>query len=175
LSHLPPHHQRRTFLKLGIASAVLLAVAGGAVALMQPGLVDGKTTAATRLVLTQVAQGMLAGTLPTDAPARQRILDGMMARTDTFISGLPPHVQAELSQLFGLLATAAGRRGIVGLSATWETATPADLVTALHAMRTSGMDLRIQAYQGLHDLVCVPYFAGTESWSLLGYPGPTPV
>lgn len=175
MSHLPPHHQRRTFLKLGIASAIVLAVAGGAVALIQPGLVDNKITASTRLVLTQVAQGMLAGTLPADAAQRQRILDGMMARTDTFIAGLPPHVQAELSQLFGLLATAAGRRGIVGLSATWESATPAEMVTALQAMRTSGMELRIQAYQGLHDLVCVPYFSGLESWTLLGYPGPTPV
>ena len=175
MSHLPPHHQRRTFLKLGIASAVLLAVAGGAVALLQPGLVDGKITPSTRLVLTQVAQGMLAGSLPADAAPRQRILDGMMARTDTFIAGLPLHVQAELSQLFGLLATAAGRRGIVGLSAAWEAATAAEMVTALQAMRTSGMDLRIQAYQGLHDLVCVPYFAGQESWALLGYPGPIAV
>jgi hypothetical protein len=49
------------------------------------------------------------------------------------------------------------------------------MVTALQSMRTSGMDLRIQAYQGLHDLVCVPYFAGQESWALLGYPGPVAV
>ena len=172
MSHLPPHHQRRTFLKLGIASAIVLAVAGGAVALMKPGLIEGKISPSTRLILTQVAQGLLAGSLPADAAARQRILDGMMARTDTFIAGLPPHVQAELSQLFGLLATAAGRRGLVGLSATWEAATVDEIVSALQAMRGSGMELRIQAYQGFHDLVCVPYFSGEESWDLLGYPGP---
>jgi hypothetical protein len=175
MSHLPPHLQRRTFLKLGIASAVVLAVAGGAVALMKPGLVDGKITPATRLVLSQVAQAMLAGSLPADAAERQRILDGMMERTDAFIAGLPNHVQAELSQLFALLATAAGRRGIVGLSASWESATVAEMTEALRAMRGSGTELRIQAYQGLHDMVCVPYFAGQESWALLGYPGPTPV
>lgn len=175
MSHLPPHMQRRTFLKLGIASAVVLAVAGGAVALVKPGLVDGKITPSTRLILSQTAQAMLAGALPVDAAERQRILDGMMERTDVFIAGLPLHVQAELSQLFALLATAAGRRGIVGLSASWESATVAEMTQALVAMRGSGTDLRIQAYQGLHDMVCVPYFAGQESWTLLGYPGPTPV
>ncbi len=174
-SHLPPHMQRRSFLKLGIASAVVLAVAGGAVALIKPGLVDGKTTPETRLILRQVALAMLAGSLPTDAVQRNRILDGMVERTDVFIASLPVHVQAELSQLFALLATAAGRRGIVGLSASWESATEAEMTQALVAMRGSGMDLRIQAYQGLHDMVCVPYFAGQESWALLGYPGPTPV
>jgi len=122
-----------------------------------------------------VGQGMLAGSLPADDAHRHRILSGMMERTDTFIGGLPPHVQAELSQLFGLLATAPGRRGIVGLSASWESATAEETVSALHAMRSSGMDLRVQAYQGLHDLVCVPYFSGEDSWALLGYPGPIPV
>jgi len=34
--------QRRTLLKLGIGSAIVLAAAGGAVALLQPGLVKGK-------------------------------------------------------------------------------------------------------------------------------------
>ena len=56
----PPHLQRRTFLKLGVASAVVLAVAGGAVALIQPGLIDGKLSAPTRLVMDRVAQAMLA-------------------------------------------------------------------------------------------------------------------
>ena len=36
MKHLPPHLQRRSFLKLGIGAAVVLAVAGGAVALIKP-------------------------------------------------------------------------------------------------------------------------------------------
>jgi hypothetical protein len=35
--------------------------------------------------------------------------------------------------------------------------------------------LRIQACQGLHDLVMAPYFSGEESWAVLGYPGPVAV
>ena len=62
--------QRRTLLKLGIGSAIVLAAAGGAVALLQPGLVKGKLSDPARLVLKRVAQAILAGSLPTDPAAR---------------------------------------------------------------------------------------------------------
>jgi hypothetical protein len=175
MKHLPPHLQRRSFLKLGIGAAVVLAVAGGAIALIKPGLVNGRLSPSARLLMTRVGEAMLQGNLPTEATAQQSAINAVLQRTDAFTSGLPDHVQAELSQLLGLLATAAGRRGIVGLSAPWEDATVAETTAALQAMRASGMALKIQAYQGLHDIVFVPYFSGEESWKTLGYPGPTPV
>jgi hypothetical protein len=175
MNHLPPHLQRRTFLKLGIASAVVLAVVGGAVALIQPGLINGKLGPAARLVMTRVAQAILDGTLPRDAAAQQKSLDALLERTDAFIAGMPNHVQAELSELLGLLATAGGRRGLVGLSATWDAATVAETSAALQSMRVSSIALKQQAYLGLHDIVCAPYFSGEESWAVLGYPGPHPV
>lgn len=175
MKHLPPHLQRRSFLKLGIGAAVVLAVAGGAVALIKPGLVNGRLSPSARLLMARVGQAMLQGTLPADALEQQRAIDAVLQRTDDFTAGLPAHVQAELSQLLGLLATAAGRRGIVGLSASWEDATVAETSAALQSMRASGTELRIQAYQGLHDIVFVPYFSGEESWKTIGYPGPRAV
>ena len=175
MSHLPPHMQRRTFLTLGIASAVVLAVAGGAVALMQPGLVNGKLGPSARLVLNRVAQGLLLGTLPTEANARNKTLDGLLDRADALIAMLPNHAVAELSQLLSLMAGAAGRRWLVGLSTPWEDAKPEETFAALQSMRDSGLALRIQAMQGLHDIVCVPYFCGEESWTFMGYPGPRAV
>lgn len=175
MKHLPPHLQRRSFLKLGIGAAVVLAVAGGAVAMIKPGLVNGRLSPSARLLMTRVGQAMLQGTLPADAQVQPSAFDALLQRTDAFTSGLPVHVQTELSQLLGLLATAGGRRGIVGLSTAWEDATVAQTTAALQSMRTSGMALKIQAYQGLHDIVFVPYFSGEESWKTLGYPGPTPV
>ena len=167
--------QRRTLLKLGIGSAIVLAVAGGAVSLIQPGLVNGKLSDSAKLVLKRVAQAILAGTLPTDATAQEASLQALLQRADVFISTLPDPVQAELSQLFSLLPTAAGRLGIVGLTASWETATVAQTTAALQSMRISGIALRQQAYLGLHDMVCAPYFSGEESWKVLGYPGPIAV
>ena len=174
--HRPPHLRRRTLLKLGIGSAIVLAVAGGTVGLMmKPGLIAGKLSPSSRLVLTRVAQAMLLGTLPAAASSQKQSLDALLQRTDEFLVGLPTHVLAELDQLLGLLATAPGRRWLVGLSASWEDATPADTYAALKSMLASGTELRIQACQGLHDLVMVPYFSGEESWAVLGYPGPTAV
>ena len=74
-----------------------------------------------------------------------------------------------------LLATAAGRRGLVGLSASWEDASVPETTATLQGMRVSSMALKVQAYQGLHDIVCAPYFSGEESWGVLGYPGPQAV
>ncbi len=167
--------QRRTLLKLGIASAVVLAVAGGAVSMIQPGLVNGKLSDGAKLVLKRVAQAILAGTLPADAAAQEASLQALLQRADAFIGTLPDPVQAELSQLFSLLPTAAGRLGIVGLSASWEDATVAETTAALQSMRISGIALRQQSYLGLHDMVCAPYFSGEESWKVLGYPGPIAV
>ena len=75
----------------------------------------------------------------------------------------------------GLLASAAGRRGLMGLSGTWQEASVAEVTQALQSMRLSSITLRQQAFQGLHDLACAPYFSGQESWAVLGYPGPRAV
>ena len=95
--------QRRTLLKLGIGSAIVLAAAAGAVALLQPGLVNGKLSDPARLVLRRVAQAILAGSLPADAAAQEASLLALLERADNFIAGTPQAVQAELSQLFALL------------------------------------------------------------------------
>jgi hypothetical protein len=175
MKHLPPHLQRRTFLKLGIGSAVVLALAGGAIALIQPGLVAGKLSPGARLVMSQVALAILAGTLPSEAAPQKIAVAALLERMDTFIAATPSHVQSELSDLLGLLATAAGRRALVGLTPSWEDTTVADTTAALQSMRVSGIALRQQAYLGLHDIVCAPYFSGQESWAVLGYPGPLSV
>ncbi|MGI9133305.1 MAG: hypothetical protein ACR2I0_05075 [Rhodoferax sp.] len=168
----PPHLQRRSFLKLGLGSAVVLALAGGVYTLLQPGLVQGKLSERSRLVFARVGQAILAGTLPSDGAAAQSATNALLERIDTFLAGTPDFVQAELSQLMGLLGGAAGRRGIVGLETSWEGASVAEVGTALQAMRLSSVSLRQQAYQGLHDIVCASYFSGDESWAVLGYPGP---
>ncbi len=168
----PPHMQRRSLLKLGLASAVVLAVAGGAVALMQPGLQNGKLTEDARLIFSRVGQTILAGTLPADDGPNQIAINALLDRIDTFIAGTPEHVQAELSQLLGLLATAAGRRGVVGLASGWHEATVPEMTAAFQAMRESSVSLRVQAYQALHDITSAAYFSGPESWAALGYPGP---
>ncbi|MGB4115191.1 MAG: hypothetical protein WBK51_01435 [Polaromonas sp.] len=164
--------QRRTLLKLGATSAALLAIVGGTAALIQPGLERGALTATGREVFRAVGLGVLDKTLPEQAAAKEAALTALVNRIDVLISALPPHAQAELSQLLSILASGAGRRALAGLGTPWANASVAELQTALQDMRVSSLAVRQQAYAALHDITAGAYFSEPATWTLLGYPGP---
>ena len=164
--------QRRTLLKLGGVSAAILVVAGGALALLQPGLRGGVLSAAGREVFAAVGRAILDKSLPADEGARQLALNALLSRIDTLVQALAPHAQGELSQLLALLTSAAGRRSLAGLGPSWPDASVADIQQALQTMRLSTLALRQQAYAALHDITAGAYFSDASSWPLLGYPGP---
>ena len=165
--------QRRTLLRLGVASAAVLAIVGGAAALMQAGLNEGKLSVTGRDVFRAVGRSVLDASLPAEGPRRQAALDGLLVRVDQLTLALPPHAQSELSQLLSLLAGSAGRRLLAGLGEPWPTATAVDIQQALQSMRMSGLALRQQAYAALHDITAAAYFSDESTWPQLGYPGPT--
>ena len=164
--------QRRTLLKLGATSAALLAIVGGTAALIQPGLERGALTAAGRDVFRAIGRGVLDKTLPENPAANQAALTALLDRIDVLISALPPHAQAELSQLLSILATGTGRRALAGLATPWPEASAIQLQAALQDMRLSSLAVRQQAYAALHDITAGAYFSEPATWSLLGYPGP---
>jgi hypothetical protein len=164
--------QRRTLLKLGLVSSAVLAVAGGAAALIQPGLDNGRLTAAGREVFAAIGRAVLDVTLPAEASQRALAMSALLDRIDILVAGLPTHAQAELSQLLALLASGAGRLALAGLSEPWPTATVAEVTTALQGMRLSGLAMKQQAYAALHDLTAGAYFSDASTWQILGYPGP---
>jgi hypothetical protein len=164
--------QRRRWLKLGLASAAVLALGGGALSLLEPGLQQARLSPAGRTVFMAVGGAMLDGSLPSDNAGRQAALAGMLERIDVLIAGLPAHAQAELSQLLALLASSPGRRGLAGVADDWRTASLSDIQAGLQSMRTSRVSLRQQAYHALHDITGGAYFSDPSTWAMLGYPGP---
>lgn len=164
--------QRRSLLKLGFISAAVLAVTGGAIALLKPGLQNGKLSDASRDVFASVGRAVLAGTLPRESGASQIAVGRLLDRIDALTASLAPHAQQELSQLLGLLATALGRLAVAGLNTGWRDASVVDVQAALQSMRFSGLELRQQAYSALHDISSAAYFADPSTWTVLGYPGP---
>jgi hypothetical protein len=164
--------RRRSLLALGVVSAAALALAGGTLALLQPGLREGRLSAAGRQVFSGASRALLDGSLPAGGEALQSALDELLVRIDALIAALAPHAQSELSQLLAVLATAAGRRALAGLGQPWDSAAVAEIQQALQSMRVSGISLRQQAYQALHDIVGSAYFSDPGTWSQLGYPGP---
>lgn len=167
--------RRRRWMKLGFGAAALLALGGGAVAFLEPGLHGGRLAAAGRLVFSRVGAAVLDGVLPHDSAQRSAALDAFVGRVDSVVAALPPHAQQELSQLLALLATSAGRRGLAGLAASWQNASLPQVQAALDDMRTSPFSLRTQAYQALHDISGAAYFSDRSTWTVLGYPGPLQV
>ena len=164
--------KRRTLFKLGVASAALLALGGGAAALLQPGLQNGKLSRAGGEVFRAVGRAVLQGTLPADDAAMQAALDGLLERIDALTLALPPHAQDELSQLLFLLASVPGRHLLAGLNRAWPAASDTDIQQALEGMRFSALALRQQAYAALHDITAAAYFSDVSTWPQLGYPGP---
>jgi hypothetical protein len=164
--------QRRSLLALGAVSAALLAVGGGTLALLKPGLHEAKLSNGAREVFSGASRALLEGSLPTDGEPLQAALEGLLQRIDGVVAALPPHAQSELSQLLALLSSAAGRRALAGLDDPWAVASVPDIQQALQAMRVSRISLRQQAYQALHDIVGGAYFSDPRTWNLLGYPGP---
>lgn len=167
--------QRRTLLKLGVGATVTLAVLGGGMALLRPGLADGRLTAPARTLMRAVAEAVLDGSLPADANSRAAALDAHLQRLEGLVSGLPPATRDELSQLLSLLSTAPGRLAMTGLAHDWPEAGAASVQQALQAMRLSGIAVRRQVYQALRDLTNAAYYADASTWALLGYPGPRPL
>jgi hypothetical protein len=164
--------ERRTLLKLGLGATALLVVAGGALSLLRPGLVDGRMSASARSVFHAIARAVLDGSLPDEPARRQATLAAHLDRLDDTLAGFPAPTQAELSQLLALLASAPGRAGLAGLHTDWPQASVAELQQSLQDMRVSRLALRQQAYHALRDLTNAAYYADPSMWSLMGYPGP---
>jgi hypothetical protein len=167
--------QRRRLLKLGLASATLLALAGGTLAVLRPGLHASRLSPAGREVFTALAPAMLEGSLPTAPSQRDQAIIAMLDRIDTLVAALPAHAQSELSQLLALLSNAAGRRALAVLDPEWPNASVAEIQHSLQAMRLSSVSLRQQAYHALHDIISGAYFAEPATWPILGYPGPVTI
>jgi len=168
--------QRRTLLRLGLGGAALLTLAGGGLALLRPGVRDGRLTASGRAVFAAVARAVLDGALPAAPPdAHASALEAHLQRLDGTLGGLAPHARSEVSQLVALLSAAPGRMALCGLDDDWAVADVSAVQAALQAMRTSSLDLRQQAYHALRDLTNAAYFADPQTWPLLGYPGQRPL
>lgn len=164
--------QRRGFLKLGVGAAVVIGVAGAGVALVKPGLVDGKLSPGARELMRASAVAVLGDLLPPAGPEREAALDAQLARLDDSVAALPVATRKELSDALGLLATTAGRYVLVGLSKPWAEASAEDIRQAFDAMRLSTSNTRQQIYHALRDLNAIAFFTEPGNWKTAGYAGP---
>lgn len=163
--------QRRTLLRLGLASAALLGIGGAMVTRMPSGFRGGHLTAAGRDVFAAISRAVVHPLVDADEPTMAKQLSSI----EGLIGSLPPAVQADLGKLLAVMASIPGRLFLAGLTFDWDEAPVPDTARALDAMRRSRVTLRVQAYLALRELSLAAHHADPASWSELGYPGPVPI
>lgn len=167
--------QRRHLLAMGWAAATVTVLGGAAWRAWRPAVDHASLSPPGRELVAALAAAILEGLLPTPADERAAAMTRYLARVDDVLSGLPPHLKAELAQLLTVLAFAPGRMMLAGLAKPWGEAETAEVRAALQGMRSSRLALRQQAYHALRDLTNAAWFAAPEAWEAIGYPGPLPL
>jgi hypothetical protein len=160
---------RREFLRAGTAGAVLLTLLRRLPvhAAAPPGVLE----ADQRQALAAIIPVMLAGALP-EGEARAQAVSDVANGVEVAVAGLPPHLQDEVAELFTLLTFAPTRCLVAGVWRPWPQAHPDDIGAFLQDWRTSWFSLLQSAYHALHELIMASWYARSESWAALAYPGP---
>ncbi|MCX7161520.1 MAG: hypothetical protein WCI19_10905 [Betaproteobacteria bacterium] len=168
---------RRQFIKTGIGGGLLLTAAAllhkpldriGKQALVAANPLDPSL----RSVVRAIAPVILLGAFPATDPARAAALERITRGVALAVAALGASAQKEVAELFALLAFAPTRILVAGVSADWDQAGVADIETFLRRWQDSPMDLLKTGYQALHDLVLGAWYADSDSWPAIGYPGP---
>ena len=159
--------QKRKLLKLGLIGGVILA--GGSLI----GTFAGRNPQRDRdMVLQAVATAVLDTALPEQGESRDQAIRQAVAASNIAIAGLAPAAQAELIQLFTLLAATPTRLALAGLSKPWPEVSVQEVAEFLNRWRTHPLALMQSGYHALHDLVAGPWYGNPATWAAIGYPGP---
>lgn len=169
---------RRSFLKTGAATIAVIGVGGwfasyltdkGARAVLDKAVhLDEQAQA----MLARLADAILDGLLPTDAAARARAIVQVVSAADKSLGELPPHLQKESKDVFGMLGAAPTRAMLIGQWDGWAGVSREDVNRMLAGLRSSSITLRRAIYLLLRDLVANSFYANPDTWKLVGYPGP---
>lgn len=171
-----PPLSRRELIRTGVAGGTLLALAACARS-SAPSAFDDSAysyralSPADRELIAALGAAMLANALPRGAANGQALVQ-VVRGVDVAMTGLTPHVVAELHQLFGLLEFAPTRAIAAGIWSAWSHASRRDVARFLTRWRFSGVALYRSGYQALHQLVMAAWYGNARSWNAIGYPGP---
>jgi hypothetical protein len=180
----PPHANRRSFLKKGLAGAALLFVGGAVPIAFRSGIYPGTTRGPLRLftlrehaifaaIAARIVPGDDAGgSSPTSAAWPLAETLDCAGKADALMALAHPSVGAELRQLLNLFES--GLSGLItNLRPTpFTRLSPAEMDQRLEAWRHSRLALLRSGYQALKRLAHATYYSSPEVYARVGYPGP---
>ncbi|KHK65107.1 hypothetical protein [Pseudomonas frederiksbergensis] len=115
-----------------------------------PAMLDGATTAGTRLVAT----------------------DATLQSLDRGLAHLSPAMLKLTRQLFDVLTLGVTRGPLTGIWGAWENASADDIRQFLSRWENSSLSLLRQGHGSLLQMVMMAWYSRPESWAHCGYPGP---
>lgn len=165
---------RRTFIAAGVVGAAALVTAGWLRGPHAPPSTAPRRAldADAEAIMGAIVPVLLADALPSPPRERAEAIAQTLSAVDLAIAGLPPAAQAELAQLFALLALPPVRLGLARVGSPWAAAPPADVRAFLDRFRDSSWTLLRSAYDAFHQLVFAAWYGNPRSWPAIGYPGP---
>ena len=128
--------------------------------------------AQAQALIAKLADAILDGVLPTEAAARHAAIVRVVDTADHAIDAFPLHMQKEVLDLLALLGVAPLRALAVGQWTGWADVSRAQVGQMLMRLRSSSVALQRAMYMGLRDLVAGSYYASSNTWEQIGYPGP---
>ncbi|MFI4939328.1 MAG: twin-arginine translocation signal domain-containing protein [Burkholderiales bacterium] len=161
---------RRSFLKAGLAGAIVLAAAGGLYRTLnktspyKPFALDGEA----RSALGAIVGVMLQSAIPASSNATEQAISNVLKT----IAELPLSTQKEIQDMFGLLTLAPVRRFLVGIPDDWSKAKDEDIAAFLQSWRLHRIMMLQSIYHALHDLIFGGWYGDESTWASIGYPGP---
>ena len=169
---------RRTFLKVGVASACVLVTARILdhevfAQSDQPGSLDLKKIANKDAVcIAALAAAVLKGALPDEPVAKLVAINEVVEAFDRTVAGLSPAVQKEVEELLSLLTFGPTRRFVAGVSQPWSETSEDDVTNFLNNWRQSRFALLQQGYQALARVIVACWYGNPLSWDKINYDGP---
>lgn len=166
---------RRGFLQLGLASSIGLTLTSSLVSQSLRAEVKDKKETSQYLFLTAQSATFFTALLPvvlakhTLAP---NTVKAMLLALDDLIIHFNAFNQKQMQQLFDVMAYAPLRFVAGAPWSSWPEATEAEIQAFLVDWRDSRFELKRMGYLSICKVINLCWYARTEAFSDIGYPGP---
>jgi hypothetical protein len=164
---------RRQFLRVGVAGSLALSAISTTALLTgcsSPPVANGYKVLRDHdlKVLRALVPVLLAGEMP-EGEARNAAVEETLHTLDSFLTGTSSAGQKQLAQLLDLMHMPLTRYTIVGLSADWDEAAPADIAAFLEHWRASRFETLRAGYGALTQMLNMMWYLQPRSWAAIGY------
>jgi len=165
--------ERRTFLKIGLSGAAMLAVGGIGLGIRSSVLVEPSgplhcLTPRQYSIFSAIADCIIS---PTEAMPQIQDL-GVVEQIDDMLRHVHPADRGQILQVLALLENALSGFILDGRFQTFTATSREARVRILEGWRTSRLSVKQQAFVALHGLCVAAYWGHPDAYIFAGYSGP---